>query len=558
MAISHRTNRLKLNGNPDVEQLQNGRYKIVVECTTLNSREDWYFANKERIFPSFGSFQGAAMNIDGLEPRTGEAYTDMLLTELKSGNRRTVNGKAEYNVILTYETLGATFVQVKDDNTSLPQSGLRAVTRVSIAQAGTDIPDDDKDVGVDFINHQIDSETAVKCFLASYEIDDTDSYREFTRNYIQAGVISVETRNLSEGVTEVTTKYMAEKGEPVGPVVNESVNNNDGLKIFTVATLQDGQGNSILDGGSISSYDRMVDFTYPGIASITHQRMVQSVSNNDYSGSHLISVILDPPIQRKVQGRVHTSFQLSSGIEPVDYKFDNSYDYWNPDSWASVFSAGVALSSDRAAFQKIEALRGYRTSLNSSIAGFGTNSNFSKRTYFEGGEEVFELPLRSLRALSGSRFDFTSAGGNYDIFGTYTGQTSGAIGEIIQRPQSRTAGTVFLDRTSSASNDIPFIVGEVCESSGNAPDITLTRSLGERIEVQGVTSNQVNEGNGRIFLGGQLLSFETPFRMFLSGGPISPVGKKWVLDMKLEPAFQDVDGKTYYKKTIVTADVSDV
>jgi hypothetical protein len=555
MSISHRTNRLKLNGNPDVEQLQNGRYKIVVECTTLNSREDWYFANKERIFPSFGSFQGAAMNIDGLEPRTGEAYTDMLLTDLKSGNRKTVNGKAEYNVILTYETLGADFVQVKDDNTSLPENGLRAVTRVSIAQAGTDIPDDDKDVGVDFINHQIDSETAVKCFLASYEIDDTDSYREFTRNYIQAGVISVETRNLSEGVTEVTTKYMAEKGEPVGPVVNESVNNNDGLKIFTVVTLQDGSGNSILDGGSISSYDRMVDFTYPGIASITHQRIISGSSNNDFSGSHLISVNLEPPLQQKVQGRVHTSFQLSSVIEPVDYKFDNSYDYWNPDSWASVFSAGVALSSSEPAFQQIEALRGYRTDLNTNIAGFGTSTSFNKRKYFEGGEEVFELQIRSLRALSGSRFDFTSAGGNININGQYTGQTSGAIGEILQAPPSRTAGTVFIDRNSYASNDIPFIVGEVCESIGSAPDITLTRSLGERIEVQGVTSNIINESNGRIFLSGTLLTDDVPFRMFLSGGPISPVGKKWVLDMKLEPAFQDVDGKTYYKKTIVTADV---
>jgi hypothetical protein len=79
MAISHRTNRLKLIGTPAVEQLQNGRYQLTVNCTTMNSREDWYSSNKARIFPDFGSLESAEMSIDGLAPRTGEAYTDMRL-----------------------------------------------------------------------------------------------------------------------------------------------------------------------------------------------------------------------------------------------------------------------------------------------------------------------------------------------------------------------------------------------------------------------------------------------------------------------------------------------
>ena len=77
MSISHRTNRLKLVGTPNVEQLQNGRYQLTVSCTTINRREDWYSANKSRIFPDFGSLQSAEMSIDGLAPRTGEAYADM-------------------------------------------------------------------------------------------------------------------------------------------------------------------------------------------------------------------------------------------------------------------------------------------------------------------------------------------------------------------------------------------------------------------------------------------------------------------------------------------------
>ena len=193
MSISHRSNRLKLNGTPSVEKLQNGRYRLTIECTTMNSREDWYSANKARIFPDFGSLQSAEMSIDGLAPRTGEAYADMRLTQIESGNRRTMQGKGEYNVIFTYETLGSSFVQIKDDTIDLGENGLRKVTRASIAQAGTDIPADDKDIGSDYIDHQIDAETAVRCFLSSYKVDDTDSYREFARIYVQAGVLSVST-----------------------------------------------------------------------------------------------------------------------------------------------------------------------------------------------------------------------------------------------------------------------------------------------------------------------------------------------------------------------------
>ena len=202
MSISHRTNRLKLIGTPSVEKLQNGRYKLVVTCSTMNSREDWYSANKARIFPDFGSLQSAEMSIDGLAPRTGEAYADMRLTQVESGNRSARDG-GDYLVALTYETLGSSFIQVKDDNTDYELNGLRRVTRTSIAEAGTDYA---KTVGTSYIDHQIDAETAVRCFLASYGIDDTDSFRQVQEVYVEAGVISVSTDEdsiLSEVVVDV-------------------------------------------------------------------------------------------------------------------------------------------------------------------------------------------------------------------------------------------------------------------------------------------------------------------------------------------------------------------
>jgi hypothetical protein len=186
MSISHRTNRLKLLGTPSVEQLQNGRYRLTVNCTTLNSRDDWYSANKDRIFPDFGSLQSAEMSIDGLVPRDGEAYANMRLTSVQSDTRSLTNG-GDYIVVLTYETIGNTFVQVKDDTTDYKTNGLRTVSRSIIAEPGTSYA---QTIGESFINHQINTETAVRCYLASYKIDDTDSYRGVEEVYIEAGILS--------------------------------------------------------------------------------------------------------------------------------------------------------------------------------------------------------------------------------------------------------------------------------------------------------------------------------------------------------------------------------
>jgi hypothetical protein len=37
-------------------------------------------------------------------------------------------------------------------------------------------------------------------------------------------------------------------------------------------------------------------------------------------------------------------------------------------------------------------------------------------------------------------------------------------------------------------------------------------------------------------------------------GPPDPIGSKWVLNAKVSPAFEDVDGNIYFKKTIIVTD----
>ena len=197
----------------------------------MNSREDWYSANKARVFPDFGSLESAEMSIDGLAPRTGEAYTDMRLVAVQSSTQQ-----GQYIVTLVYQTLGDSFVQVKDDTVTYTENGLRRVTRESIAKAGTDFQ---KTVGTTSINSQIDTETAVQCFLSSYEIDDTDSYREVTEIYVEPGEIQTSTRpGRIDGTTEVTIVSTGTAVAPSGQPIFSSQTEKEGYSTFTRTAIQ--------------------------------------------------------------------------------------------------------------------------------------------------------------------------------------------------------------------------------------------------------------------------------------------------------------------------------
>ena len=476
MSISHRTNRLKLVGTPNVEQLQNGRYQLTVSCTTINRREDWYSANKSRIFPDFGSLQSAEMSIDGLAPRTGEAYADMRLVSVQSSTQGEL-----YIVTLVYETLGATFVQVKDDTVILQENGLRTVSRKSIAKAGTDIPTDDKDIGVDYIDHQIDAETAVRCFLSSYEIDDTDSYREFTRTYIQAGTLSVSESNESEGVIKVTTTFLVTEGTTVGPVIARTTGEFAGLKTISVTTLQDSDGQSIVHGGAntVHQYNRMVDFTYPGVVSIVGDVITRTGS----LVTNLYNFNLEPPVQAKIESRVSVIFQTSADIVAGDFTFNDgdaggaATALWNPTEWASTYMSGIAWNYSP--FSETKGLRGYRIN-----------------TALDGVTEV-----------------------------------AGAAGDNIY---SHLGVVVFTAKSPL------FLAKDIVTTPGSLK----------------ACINGVSDSTGReTIVNGRRIFASTPYRMEVSGGPTNPAGVKFTLDVDLRPAFSDVNGNTYYKKTIITSTI---
>ena len=389
MSISHRTNRLKLVGSPSVEQLQNGRYKLTVTCSTMNSREDWYSANKARIFPDFGSLQSAEMSIDGLAPRTGEAYADMRLTQVESGNRSTRDG-GDYIVVLTYETLGSAFVQVKDDDTDYELNGLRRVRRTSIAEAGTDYA---KTVGTSFIDHQIDDETAVRCFLASYDIDDTDSFRQVQEVWLEAGTLNVQRRSESEGVYRVTTTFLGVEGSVVGPIVARVEDDYEGLKTITVVSMQDASGASLVAVASqpVASHSTLSEFSYPGVVTISSENLS---SLNLYTFSFLArDFSLKPPVVSRVPATIKVSFKTTSEIS-----YTGANGLWNPTTWAEGSSKGIAWQYFP--FSISRGFRGYRIDSNAtnSYSGYGSATNSKDMI---SGKRIFANTTYSIQVSGG-------------------------------------------------------------------------------------------------------------------------------------------------------------
>ena len=430
MSISHRTNRLKLVGTPAVEQLHNGRYQLIINCTAMNSREDWYSANKARIFPDFGSLQSAEMSIDGLAPRTGEAYADMRLVSVQSITRG-----EKYIVTLVYQTLGDSFVQESADKVDQELNGLRRVTRSLIAKDGASYG---KTVGTSTISHTEHGYDTTTLTLASAVEDakqaNEGGYVRIVETWVEPGTLSVSSRNLSEGVKEVTTTFLATEGSTTGPVVRRTKENFEGLQTISVTTLQDRAGNSIIgtDPNLVHSYERLVDFKFPGVVSIDNE-------SDSASGITVLHYFYDiqPPVTEKVEAQVNVFFQTESNIVPADFTYGGSQELWNPTSWAE-----------------------------GKIAGLGCN-----------------FALTSARPLS---------------------ETKAFVGYAAGTPNSQTV-------IGGTGSNVKAIEGNYIAPSSSAS-----------IEV--------------------------------SGGPGTPSGK-YVLDVQLSPAFEDVDGNIYFKKTIVTATV---
>jgi hypothetical protein len=266
MAVFHRTKRLKIYGKkPEVTQLFGGRYAMTVRCQAKNDTEAWYDKNKDQIFADFGTLYDAHMAVDGIDARTGEAYTDMVLTSVGAGYTQT----GEYVITFRYQTLTNSFVQEAADKVDQELNGLRRVIRRLIAKDGTSYG---KSVGTSTISHSAIGYSTATLTLAQAtsgtKSPDESGFVSITETWLESGVLS---RTINEG----------KGGTGVGKIRTETVEAFNETPTTTISGVEIGVSTSNVEGidtirktfvtssGEIRRTDRPGPSAIPGTTYVT-------------------------------------------------------------------------------------------------------------------------------------------------------------------------------------------------------------------------------------------------------------------------------------------------
>ena len=266
MAVYHRTKRLKIYGKrPEVTQLFGGRYAMVVRCQAKNDTEAWYDKNKDQIFADFGTLYDAHMAVDGIDARTGEAYTDMVLTSVGAGYTQT----GEYVITFRYQTLTGSFVEEAAEKVDVELNGLRRVIRRLIAKDGTTYG---KTVGTTTISHSAIGYSTATLTLAQAtsgtKSPDESGFVSITETWLESGVLS---RTINEG----------KGGTGVGKIRTETVEAFNETPTSTISGVEIGVSTSNVEGidtirktfvsseGQIRRTDRPGPSAIPGTTYVT-------------------------------------------------------------------------------------------------------------------------------------------------------------------------------------------------------------------------------------------------------------------------------------------------
>ena len=363
MPVFHRSQRLKIYGSRvEVTQLHNSRFEIVVRCTANNDTEAWYNANKAQIFADFGTLYDAQMSIEGIDPRTGEAYPNMVLVQNEAGFTRT----GDYVITFVYETLTDTFVQENVEKVDHELNGLRRVTRTIIAKSGTSYG---LEVGSATIIHSALGYGTKTLTLAAVQEDALDAneggFVRLQETWVESGTLNITKSNLKDGIIQVNTEFLVTEGSTVGPVIRRSESDVEGLKTISVSTLQKTDGTSVLAGldedgvasTALSSHNSLNAFTYPGVVNLV-ERTIDARTYSDRDDITSFEYYLVPPIETLIDTETFVFVQTKSSVVAADKTYNNSTGLYNPTEWASTYTSGVDINKNP--FSRTDALRGYR------------------------------------------------------------------------------------------------------------------------------------------------------------------------------------------------------
>jgi hypothetical protein len=229
------TSRLKIvNDQPSIDKLENGRYRLEFFCSNDGKKTDWYADNIDLIFPAFGALQSDAFSAGTWVAPSGSVYSNMRLVE---AGTQYVPAANQHYVKLVYETITASYAQIKDDTVDYELNGLRSVSRPSIAIAGTAYTGVVGDTTI--AHNDPDGDGTVTLYLASYKIDENDAAWVVTERWVEAGELSRSTDLVGSQNALIISTIGGAPATPAGySLAKTDINNVGGLQSTSYTFLK--------------------------------------------------------------------------------------------------------------------------------------------------------------------------------------------------------------------------------------------------------------------------------------------------------------------------------
>lgn len=241
-------------------------------------------------------------------------------------------------------------------------NGLERLSRSRILAAATPYTGD---VGVTTITNG-----GKTLYLASFNVEDTATYRSVDEIYVEAGVLNTSKTTESTGIVRVSTTYLAVEDATSDPIVSRSTQNVEGLKTISVSTLQRSDGGAITDTTPTNSFGAMFNFTYPGIAGASSV-VTTSVQNGVVVDDAINRFFYQSsPVQRPIPATSYVFFQTDPLPASADYIYDGASGLWSPSEWAGGIYFGWRYQRDNfgTPIGERPSFRGFRTAEVGEIA----------------------------------------------------------------------------------------------------------------------------------------------------------------------------------------------
>jgi len=490
-----------------------------------------------------------------------------------------------------YEGIKTTTFEYQIDESFVVDYELNGLKRISLIELSA------TDFTTKFIGNFSTTNPTTGLYLATESIDNGGVIKVRQSTWIAAGTLSVSTRNLNEGVKQTTYQYLVNEGSPTGTIIGRRTDNFQGLKTITLDVLTSSDGTDLTgDAGSPKlnyQYQQIVPFTFPGVVDLVIEQ------------NHVFPSVRSP-VEARVLADVYIYYQSSQNISVSDFTLHDAVNIWNPSDWCQKISTIDSFVSDsgsiQPAYYNAQGIRGCRTRESIEFSGISgvtldAYTGQIEQTVFNLEETTTQVNGRSTyQQVINYNYDVTSrviiyAQGGYIFVRpiiatgelTITCQWTGSEWEIIY-------SDVVEDKRSTDSNNSDLVytysarTGEWSELYTNASSTTtgtlVTSTSGgptpadsswpsgisvkppSRKETVGALSTPADADRAIQWAGywieGRQVDNGASGKISIEGGPTNPFGKRYVLDVNIKKAFEDIDGNITWMKQVVVADCTPV